>query len=217
MIIEEGANIQEGTVLKAGAYIGRNVTIGRNCMIMSRAQVLDYCELHDGVTLQAGAIIGSDGFGYETVEGKHEKVPQVGNVVLEQNVEIGANTTIDRARFGTTLIGEGTKIDNLVQIGHNVVTGKHCIIVSQTGISGSTVLEDYVVLAGQVGVAGHLKIGKGAQIGAQSGLNANIEPGMVLRGTPALPYMLAQKADVLKKKIPDLFKRVSKLEDHLGF
>lgn len=215
VVIEEGARIAAHSVIAAGVHIGRHVQIGEHCLIMPKTAIMDYCEIGNRVRLQPGVVIGSDGFGYETVNGVHQKVPQIGRVVIEDDVEIGANTTIDRARFGATLIGEGTKIDNLVQIGHNVVTGKHCIIVSQVGISGSTTLEDYVVLAGQVGIAGHLRIGKGSQVGAQSGLNHDLEPGSYVRGTPVYPYMLAHKIDILKKRLPDLFKRVSALEEHL--
>lgn len=215
VVIEEGAELAQGCVVQAGVHIGRNVKVGKGCWLMPKAVVMDYCELGERVRLQPGCVIGSDGFGYETIEGAHQKIPQVGIVVLGDDVELGANTTIDRARFGKTLIGAGTKIDNLVQIGHNVVTGQHCIIVSQAGISGSTELEDYVVLAGQVGLAGHLKIGSGVQVGAQSGINSNIEAGAVVRGTPAYPFMLAHKIDILKKRLPELFKRVAKVEELL--
>ena len=138
---------------------------------------MDFCILGQRVRLQPGAVVGSDGFGYETHAGVHEKVPQIGNVVIEDDVEIGANTTIDRARFNQTLIGRGTKVDNLVQIAHNVTIGRGCILCAQVGISGSTALEDYVVLGGQVGVVGHLRIGQGVQVGAQSGINHNIPAG----------------------------------------
>src|ERR1043165_5160914 len=157
----------------------------------------------------AWRVIGSDGFGYEFVKGRHEKVPQVGNVVVEDDVEIGANTTIDRARFSRTVIGEGTKIDNLVQIAHNVTIGKHCLLCSQAGISGSTKIEDYVVLGGQAGLGGHITIGKGAKAGGQAGITADVAPGSFVNGTPAVPYLLERKLAVLHPRLPDLFKRVA--------
>ncbi|MEM9227416.1 MAG: UDP-3-O-(3-hydroxymyristoyl)glucosamine N-acyltransferase, partial [Verrucomicrobiota bacterium] len=166
----------------------------------------------DRVRLHAGVVVGSDGFGFETEKGIHQKVPQIGNVVVENDVEIGANSAIDRARFSSTIIGEGTKIDNLVQIAHNVVIGKGCLIVAQAGISGSTVLEDFVIVAGQAGVTGHLKLGKGSVIGAQAGLRSDTDPGGYYRGSPALPAALQHRIDVLSKRMPDLYKRVASLE-----
>lgn len=210
------AHIGRNVVIGAQVHVGRHVEIGEGSLLMPRATVLDHCIIGKRVRLHSGVVIGSDGFGYDTVNGVHEKQPQIGNVVIEDDVEIGGNTVVDRARFSSTYIGEGTKIDNLVQIAHNVRIGKHCIIVSQVGIAGSTTLEDYVVLGGQVGVAGHLTIGKGAQIGAQSGLNGNIEPGSVMRGTPCFPYNLAHRIDVLKRRLPELFKRVKNIEEHLS-
>ena len=212
-IVEEGARIGRTCYLQANVYIGRHARIGSNCRIMASSKVMDYCILGERVSLQSGTVVGSDGFGYEFIDGRHHKIPQVGKVYIADDVEIGANTTIDRARFGETRIGKGSKIDNLVQIGHNVRIGEHCIVVAQVGISGSTVIEDMVVIAGQAGLAGHLSVGKGTQIGAQSGLNHDLEPGSYVRGTPAMPYMLCQRVDVLRKRFPELFKRVAKLED----
>lgn len=212
-VIEAGAVIEGGARLDANAYIGAHVHVGRDCWLKANVSVMDYCILHDRVILHAGVVVGSDGFGYETVEGRHEKVPQVGNVVIENDVEIGANTTLDRARFKSTVIGEGTKIDNLVQIAHNVIVGKHCFIVSQAGISGSTTIGDYCVIAGQAGITGHLNLGKGTVVGAQCGLHYNTEPGSYHRGTPGNPGVLANKIDVLRKRLPDLFKRVASLEE----
>lgn len=214
-VIEEGATIADHTVIGAGVHVGRHVRVAEQSFIMPKVVIMDYCQIGKRVRIQPGAVIGSDGFGYEFIDGEHHKVPQVGKVVVEDDVEIGANTTIDRARFGETLIGKGSKIDNLVQLAHNVVVGPHCIIVSQVGISGSTVLEDHVVIAGQAGLAGHLTVGRGTQIGAQSGLNHDLEPGSYVRGTPVFPYMLAHKIDILKKRLPDLFKRVATIEEML--
>ena len=162
--------------------------------------------------LQPGVVIGSDGFGYELVAGRHEKIPQVGNVTLGDDVEIGANSTLDRARFSRTTVGEGTKIDNLVQIAHNVVIGKHCILCSQVGISGSTTLEDYVVLGGQAGIGGHITLGKGTKAGGQTGIAFDTPPGSYLNGTPAIPYMVERRLQILHQRLPDLFKRVEALE-----
>lgn len=214
-IIGEDVKIGAGTHLEASVFLGRGAIVGKDCWFKPHVTVSDHCEVGDRVRLHAGVVVGSDGFGYETDNGVHHKVPQIGNVILEDDVEIGANSTIDRARFSSTRIGAGTKIDNLVQIAHNVETGKGCIIVAQTGIGGSTILEDYVVTAGQAGIAGHLKLSKGTVIAAKSGLHNNTLPGQVLRGIPAIEAKLAHRTDVLKKRLPDLFKRVAKLEDQL--
>ena len=170
------------------------------------------CVLGSRVRLQPGVIVGSDGYGYNTVNGRHQKIPQLGNVVLEDDVEIGAGCTIDRARFSQTRIGEGTKLDNLVHVGHNVVIGKHCLIVAQVGIAGSTVIGDNVVIGGQAGLSGHLRIGAGAKIGGGAGVTRDLEPGAAVWGTPAIPFLTAQKVGVLQKRIPELFRRVDRLE-----
>jgi len=216
VIISEGAEIGDGTVLQGNNYVGRFAKLGADCFIFPNAVIMDYCELGNRVRLQPGAVIGSDGYGYVFVDGKHVKVPQVGKVVLEDDVEIGANTTIDRARFDTTRVGAGSKVDNLVQIAHNVQVGKGALLVSQVGISGSTEIGDYAVLGGQVGVAGHLKIGAGAMIGGQSGINGDIEPKAYMRGTPPRPYMKAHKIDVMIGHLPELFDRVKDVEQKLG-
>jgi acyl-[acyl carrier protein]--UDP-N-acetylglucosamine O-acyltransferase len=170
------------------------------------------CTLGKRVRLHPGVVIGSDGFGYEFVAGRHEKVPQVGTVVIGDDVEIGANSTIDRSRFEKTSIGEGTKIDNLVQVGHNVVIGKHCILCAQVGIAGSVTLGDYVVVGGQSGLAGHLTVGSGAMIAAKSGVKDDIPPKTSVWGSPSLPLLLEQKIVILRNRLPELFKRVDALE-----
>lgn len=212
-----GAKIGKNVILGAGVYIGIDVVIGDGSVLMPQARILDYCTIGRRVRLHSGVVIGSDGFGYYFDAGKHLKIPQVGGVVIEDDVEIGANTTIDRARFSQTRIGLGTKIDNLVQIGHNVEIGKHCIIVAQTGIAGSSILEDYVVVGGQVGIADHVRIGQGTKIGSKTGINSDIAPGSNVRGIPAYPYMLAQRLDIFKKRLPELFKRVSTVEETIKF
>lgn len=214
--IGEHAVIGKGVVIGSHVHIGRHVSIDESCWIMPQVTILDYCKLGKRVRLHPQVVIGADGFGFSTKkDGTHHPEPQVGIVVLEDDVDIGAGTTIDRARFNVTRIGAGTKIDNLVQIGHNVVVGKHCLIVAQSGIAGSTIIEDHVVIGGQVGIVGHIRIGKGSMIGGATGVGRNLEPGSYVRGEQAYPYMLAQKIDVLKKRLPELFKRVDHLEEEI--
>lgn len=211
-VIEDGVQIGAGSVLQASVFVGREARIGEGCWVMPGCVIASYCTLANRVRLQPGVVIGSDGFGYEFVQGRHEKIPQIGSVVIGDDVEIGANSTLDRARFSRTVVGEGTKIDNLVQVAHNVVVGKHCILCSQVGISGSTTLEDYVILGGQAGVGGHITIGKGSKAGGQTGLAYDLPPGSYVNGTPAIPYMLERRLQVLHQRLPDLFKRVEALE-----
>jgi len=211
-VVEDGAEIGPRTVLQASVFVGREAVIGADCFLMPKVVLASMCTLGQRVRLQPGVVIGSDGFGYEFVNGRHEKVPQIGSVVIGDDVEIGANSTLDRARFSRTVVGEGTKIDNMVQIAHNVVIGKHVILCSQVGISGSTTIEDYVVLGGQVGVGGHITIAKGTKAGGQTGIAFDTEPGSYLNGTPATPYMLERRLQVLHQRLPDLFKRVDALE-----
>jgi len=215
-VVETGAKVGARSHLQGQVWLGRSAAVGEDCWLMPGARVTAECVLHNRVRLQPGAIVGADGFGYDFEGGRHEKIPQVGNVILEDDVEIGAGTTIDRARFSTTTIGEGSKIDNLVQIGHNVVIGKHCIVIAQTGISGSTVLEDYVILGGQVGTVGHITLGKGARVGAKSGVNESLAPGAYVRGNPARPFVFEQRLTALRHRLPELFKRVSALETAVG-
>lgn len=214
-VVESGAVIGERSHLQAQVFVGRSAVIGDDCWLMPGVVLAAECEIGQRVRIQPGVVIGSDGFGYEFVSGRHEKVPQVGNVVIGDDVEIGANTTIDRARFSRTSIGEGTKIDNLVQVAHNVVIGRHCLLCSQVGISGSTTLEDYVVLGGQAGTAGHLTIGRGVKAGGRAGITTDVAAGGFVNGTPAIPYLLERRIVVLQQRLPDLFKRVDLLEAQL--
>lgn len=211
-IVEDGAVIGPRTHLQGRVFIGREAVIGADCWFMPGVTVSAQCEVRDRVRLHPGVVIGGDGFGYEFVNGRHEKVPQVGNVIIENDVEIGSNSTVDRARFSHTIVGEGSKIDNLVQLGHNVVVGKHCILCSQVGVSGSTTLEDYVVLAGQAGIAGHITLGRGSKVGGQSGISASLAPGSYVTGTPHLPFQRDRRINVLRERLPDLFRRVDALE-----
>jgi UDP-3-O-[3-hydroxymyristoyl] glucosamine N-acyltransferase len=185
-VIGPGAEVGSGTVIAAGAVIGPQVRIGRDCSISSGVSIL-HALIGNWVIIHPGVRIGQDGFGYAMGATGHRKVPQVGRVIIQDHVEIGANTTIDRGASRDTVIGEGTKVDNLVQIAHNVVIGRHCVIVGQVGISGSATLEDFVVLGGQVGVVGHVRIGMGAQIAASSNVNSDVPPGARWGGTPAKP------------------------------
>ncbi len=195
VIVEPGAtvgpdvHIGQGSTIAAGAVIGYRVHIGRECYIGPNASVT-HALIGNRVVMHAGVAIGQDGFGFAMGKAGHLKVPQIGRVVIQDDVEIGANSTVDRGALRDTIIGEGTKIDNLVQIGHNVIVGRHCVIVSQTGISGSSELGDFVALGGQVGVLGHLKIGAGAQIAGSSNVRGDVPPGSRWGGTPAKPVRL---------------------------
>ncbi len=215
-VVEADAVIGERSVIGPGAFVGRGAKLGADCLLHPNAVVRDGCALGDRVIVHSGAVIGSDGFGYDTRGGRHHKIPQIGNVVLENDVEVGANTTIDRARFGRTLIGEGTKIDNLVMIAHNVVIGKHCIICAQVGIAGSAEIGNYVILAGQAGIVGHIRIGDGAIIGAQSGVSNDIEPKARVVGSPPRPGGTWKRTVVRIDRLGELYDRVRKLEAKLG-
>ncbi len=213
-VVEAGVRLGERVHLQAQVFVGRGAVLGDDCWLMPGSIVAAECTLGERVRLQPGAVVGSDGFGYEFNQGRHEKVPQIGTVVIGADVEIGANSTLDRARFSRTVVGEGTKIDNLVQVGHNVVIGRHCLVCAQAGISGSTTIEDFVIVGGQAGLAGHITIGRGAKIDGQTGVNADLAAGSFVKGSPCLPYQLEQRINVLRRKIPDLFKRVDALESH---
>ena len=214
-VVEDGAVVGMGSEVCAGAVIGRGAKIGADCILYQNSIVRDGCILGDRVILQPGAVIGSDGFGYETAGGKHEKVPQLGIVVLEDDVEVGANSCVDRARFGETVVGEGSKIDNLVQVGHNVKIGKHCILVALSGVAGSTRLHDRVTVAAQVGIGGHLEIATGVQLGAKSGVAKSMsEPGAYL-GTPAKPLKEELRLWAEWSKLADMRREVKVLRQEL--
>jgi UDP-3-O-[3-hydroxymyristoyl] glucosamine N-acyltransferase len=215
-VVGAGVVIAENVEIMAGCYIGNYVKIKKNSTLYQSVKIMDFCEIGARVRLFPGVVIGSDGFGYETVDGIHECVPQIGNVIIGDDVDIGANSTIDRARFEHTVIGRGTKIDNLVQIGHNVIVGEGCLIVAQTGISGSTTIGNYVVIGGQVGVAGHITIPDGVMIAGKSSIPSYKDKyGKILRGIPAMPIGEANRFYVLRKKIPELFDRVAAIEKFL--
>ena len=186
VIIEGKVAIGEGTTIHGGSFVGYRTNIGKDCLIYPNVSIMNGANIGDRVVIHSSSVIGSDGFGFVNVEGAHHKIPQIGIVEIDDDVEIGANVSIDRARFAKTKIGQGTKIDNLVQIAHNVQIGKNCIIVAHVGISGSTTIEDNVILAGQVGVAGHITVGKGIIVGAQSGVTHSIIEGEGMYwGTPS--------------------------------
>ena len=215
--VGEGAVIGAGTVIFAGAYVGEGTVIGKGCILYPNCVIMGGLTLGDNVILQPGAVLGGDGYGYAQTPLGHMKIPQIGTVVIEDDVEVGSNTAIDRAALDTTLVRRGTKIDNLVQIGHNVEIGEHCLIIGQTGIGGSTVVGNGVVLAGQCGVPDNVKIGDGVMVAAQSGILGNVEPGIKMAGSPAIPAKSYFKSmGVCMPKLPDLFKRVKKMEKELA-
>jgi UDP-3-O-[3-hydroxymyristoyl] glucosamine N-acyltransferase len=215
VFIDEGAVIKDNVVIYPGCFIGKNVTIGRNTVIYPNVVVREDCSIGDNVIIHAGSIIGSDGFGYVLNEGEQVKIPQVGRVVIEDNVEIGANVTIDKAALGETVIGEGTKIDNLVMIAHNVKIGRHCVIIGQAGIAGSTKLGDAVTMAAQSGTVGHIKIGNGVVVAARGGVTHHLKDGERVAGFPAVDAGKWRKAMVLTGKLPELRKKVMELEKRL--
>jgi UDP-3-O-[3-hydroxymyristoyl] glucosamine N-acyltransferase len=213
------AVIAPGTQLHPGVYIGADTHIGRDCILWPNVVVRERCTLGDRVIIHPNATIGADGFGYLPRGGRHHKIPQVGIVAIEDDVEIGAGTTIDRAKSGVTRIGRGTKIDNLVQVGHNCDIGEDCIIVAQVGVSGSTTLGRNVVLAGQVGVADHVKVGDRVVVTAQSGVYQNVEPGTALGGAPAVEQRQYLRQSIALRRLPEmvgqlreLIRRIEKLE-----
>jgi UDP-3-O-[3-hydroxymyristoyl] glucosamine N-acyltransferase len=214
--VEPGASIGAKTVLMAGCYVGVQASIGEGCLLYPRVVLREECVLGNRCIVHAGAVIGADGFGFAFDAGRYHKVPQVGNVIVGDDVEIGANTTIDRATTDSTRIGDGTKIDNLVQIGHNVIVGRHCIIVAQVGISGSTELEDHVTIGGQSGIIGHVRLGKGMQVGAQSGVSKSWPAGTVVFGTPAAPLTLFKRINAYLQRLPQLFDRTKTLETRVA-
>ncbi len=208
--IGDNCKIGKGCIIEDNTVIGDNCVLGESCHLFPRVTIYEECQLGDRVILHAGVVIGADGFGYIFQDGRQQKIPQIGNVIIANDVEIGANSSVDRATFGSTIVGEGTKIDNLVQIGHNCIIGKHSIICAQVGLAGSTKVGDYVYLAGQVGVAGHLTIGDRAMVGAQSGVTSDIEPGAKYFGSPAREVGLTKRIMAAEKYLPDIYRHYLK-------
>lgn len=215
VVIEDNAQIGDRTIIYAGSYVGAGTKIGSDCLIYPRVTIRERIIIGDRVTIHSGTVIGSDGFGFATVCGVHHKIPQIGIVAIEDDVDIGANVTIDRARFGRTVIGKGTKIDNLVQIAHNVEIGEHSIIVAQSGISGSTNIGNNVIIAGQSGVVGHITIGDNSIIAAKSGVAKSLPPGSMVFGYPARPIQKTKRINACLSRLPDLFRLVSLIEKKL--
>lgn len=215
-VIGEGTTIGENSVIHAGAIIGRRCTIGRHTHIHPRVVIYDDCRIGHRVAIHAGSVIGADGFGYRVQNGRHIKVPQLGWVEIEDDVEIGACSTIDRGTFGATRIGAGTKIDNLVMIGHNCRIGKHNILCGQVGIAGSCTTGDYVVMAGQVGVADHVTIGEQVVVGAGSGVPNDIPAHSNVLGYPAIPISEERRMLIGLKKLPELRNDVKRIKKLLG-
>jgi UDP-3-O-[3-hydroxymyristoyl] glucosamine N-acyltransferase len=213
-VISKGVHIGKGVEILAGAFISEDATIGDNCRIFQNVVIRERVMIGADVTIYPNAVIGSDGFGYCWDGSCHIKIPQAGTVIIEDGVEIGAGTTIDRATMGATVIGKGTIIDNLVQIAHNCKIGPYSVICAQAGLAGSTELGRKVTLAGQVGIAGHLKIGDGATIEAQSGVPADVPAGAVQFGTPSRDVYLAHKIEAILNRLPDYVKRIKKLESY---
>lgn len=215
-IVGERVQIGPDVVLQGHDDVGDDCILGPSCRLFPRVTLYPRTQCGSRVRLHAGVVIGSDGFGYVFDKGAHRKVPQVGQVILNDDVEIGANTTIDRAALGATVVGKGTKIDNLVQIGHNVTIGDHGIIVSQVGIAGSTKIGAYTTIAGQVGIAGHLRIGDRVTIAAKAGVMHHIPEGQKWLGAPAQPDRIAKRKMLAFERLPELLRRVSELERHFG-
>ncbi len=213
-VIEAGASIGDDTVIGAQTYVGHETVIGPECTIYPHVAIRERTRIGARVIIHSGAVIGADGFGFEFVDGRQRKIQQVGIVQIDNDVEIGANTTVDRARFGRTWIQEGVKIDNLVQVAHNVVIGKHSVIAAQAGVSGSTRLGERVMMAGQVGVIGHIEIGDGTMIAAQSGITKDTRGG-VWFGSPAVPFANAKRQIAWIHRLGKLFARVKAIEEKL--
>lgn len=215
--VGNGASIGGGTVVLGGAFIGDGVHIGEDCLIHPRATILERCRLGSRVIIHSGVVIGSDGFGFaQDEEGRHVKIPQVGIVQIDDDVEIGANCTIDRATFGRTWIQRGTKIDNLVQIAHNVTVGEHSVLVAQVGVSGSSRIGKHVILAGQVGIVGHIEIGDRARIGAQSGVPHSVKAGEDMSGSPAMPHKEYLRCAASFRHLPRFREELRELKTKVG-
>jgi len=213
--VEATATVGAGSVLYPGVYVGPNAKVGRDCILYANAVVYDDCVLGDRVIVHSGAVVGADGYGFATHKGEHHKIPQIGNVIVEDDVEIGACSSIERAALGSTVIGKGTKIDQLVVVGHGCKIGAHCLLVAQTGISGSVMLGHHVTLAGQTGVAGHLKIGDQVTVGAQSGIISDIDDQSTVVGSPAMPVSHARRVYMYFTQLPEIVERLKAVEQRI--
>ena len=216
VVVEDDAVIGDRTILYPGSFIGYSTSIGCDCIIYPNVSIREKVNIGNRVIVHSGTVIGSDGFGFIQVGAVHQKIPQAGTVEVQDDVEIGANVTVDRARFGKTVIGKGTKIDNLVQIAHNVIIGENSLIIAQVGISGSTVIGNNVTLAGQAGLAGHLTVGDRAIVAAQAGVTKSIPPDMVVSGYPAKPHPEAKRVNACLQRLPELYQTVSGLKKRIA-
>jgi len=215
--IGKKATIAKGVKIFPHVYIGDDVSIGENTVLMPGVKIYHGCKLGNNITVHGGTIIGSDGFGFAPqADGSFKKVPQIGNVVIEDGVEIGSNTSIDRATIGSTVIKAGAKIDNLVQIAHNVEVGNNTVIAAQAGVSGSTKLGNNVMIGGQAGLVGHIQLGNGAKVNAQSGVSKSVEAGKAVTGSPAFDYTAALRSQAAARKLPEMEKRLKELEQKLA-
>ena len=211
--VSEKARIGDNTQIFPHVYIGKGVKIGKNCKIDSGARIYDYCIVGDNCVIHSNTVIGGDGFGFQPTAEGFKKIPQLGNVIIEDDVEIGSNCSIDRATIGSTIIGKGTKIDNLIQIAHNVKIGENNVIAAQAGIAGSTVIGDWNQIGGQVGIVGHIKIGNQVKIQAQSGVNSSAKDGDILYGSPAINYSDYRRNYVHFRNFTEIVKRINDLEN----
>lgn len=214
--VENGAVIGDRVTLHSGVVVGEEASVGNDTILHANVTVRDHAVVGQRVIIHSGTVIGSDGFGFATHQGRHQKILQVGRVRIEDDVEIGANCAVDRAAMGETVIGKGTKIDNLVQVAHNVKIGENCILVAQVGVSGSTELGQYVTLAGQVGVVGHVRIGDRVTIGAKSGVSKDIPAGEAMSGIPAMAHRKWLAAQAVFGRLPELRKRINAIEQRLA-
>ncbi|AZR73971.1 UDP-3-O-(3-hydroxymyristoyl)glucosamine N-acyltransferase [Anoxybacter fermentans] len=215
-VIDEGVRIGPRTVIGPGVYVGKGVKIGADCEIHANVVIEYETRIGDRVIIHGGTVLGSDGYGFVTTKEGHYKIPQLGNVIIEDDVEIGANVTIDRGAIGSTIIGRGTKIDNLVHLAHNVETGPECLIVAQSGIAGSTKLGKRVTMAGQSGVFGHLKVGDYVTLAARGVITSNVESGSFLSGFPAIDHKQNYKIKAASRRVPELLKQIKTMEKRLA-
>ncbi|SDE99014.1 UDP-3-O-(3-hydroxymyristoyl)glucosamine N-acyltransferase [Sporolituus thermophilus] len=216
VVIDDGAAIGDNTVIYPHTYIGAGTQIGADTLIYPNVTIREHCRIGSRVIIHSGAVIGSDGFGFVTIGGRHKKVPQIGNVIIEDDVEIGANVAIDRATTGSTIVRAGTKIDNLVHLAHNVVIGENCFLVAQTGIAGSAKVGNNVTFAGQSGSAGHLTIGDNCVFAARTAVISDVPAGSFYAGFPARPHKEWLRGEAAIQKVPDLIKKVRDLERRLA-
>lgn len=212
--VSEKVKIGDESQIYPHVYIGKNVKIGKNCVLYSGVRVYDYCVIGDNCIIHSNTVVGSDGFGFQPTKDGYQKIPQLGNVVIEDQVEIGSNCSIDRGTIGSTVIGKGTKIDNLIQIAHNVKIGQHNVIAAQAGIAGSTVIGDWNQIGGQVGIVGHIQIGNQVKIQAQSGVNSSAKDGEILYGSPAINARDYRRNYVHFRNFSEIVERITKLESN---